>query len=115
MSLKEQMAADAGLFVNIEDFGEAAVCTPLSGPAFSLPVLVGESVTTVGGQVVAIEDEVNMVCAVADLQELAGGEKFTLADGREFVYNATNHRYSDGVFWRLKVSREPRGVPKLRY
>lgn len=106
MSLKEQIAADADLFLNFEDFGEEVVYTRKEGGAVQpLPILFHQGMTMVGGQLVAIETEATAIFAVAAMTP-AAGDFFTRANGESWKIDRNSRRDSDGVYWRIHVVRD---------
>lgn len=114
MSLSEQLALDAALFVNPDDFGIAVTCTVPGVDPFPLNVGFVESSTAKSGEV--IRGDAQMSCPVAEppagLAELVGGTTFTLADGRVFTFNAVCDRKTADGLHVFTVNRQ--ATPTLR-
>jgi len=106
MSLKEQMAADADLFLSVADFGEEVVYTKKEdGSMYAMPLLFHQGMTMVGGQLVAIETEATAIFSAAAMTP-AAGDFFTRENGESWKIDRNSRRDSDGVYWRIHVVRD---------
>lgn len=100
------MAADAALFLNIDDFGEEVIYTPKDGSDVILSVLFAEATLVVGGQVTTIDNEANIVLAVADVALPGGGDVLERENGEVWRINASSAKSTDGIYWRVRVVRD---------
>jgi hypothetical protein len=114
MTLREQMAADAALFVGLAEFGEAVTWQPAGGDPLAEPVAVEfhRGAMVVGGQLVAVETEATVLVPAAAIPAPAAGARFTRADGTVWTVDKSGVRGGDGVFWKLACHRDP--LPTLR-
>lgn len=115
MTLKEQMAADASLFTNTDEFGEevewtaAGAADPLADPV-KISFHLGSVV--LNGQLVAVDSEATLLVPVAAVPDPSGGASFVRSDGNKWTVDQTGVSGSDGVFWKLAAHRDSR--PTLR-
>lgn len=106
MTLKAQMAADAALFLNQEEFAEEVLYTPKDGTAFAVSLLVAPATVKVGGEVVTIDGEVVVILAMADVPAPGAGDTILRENGEAYRLERSSPRSDDGVFWKLRLVRD---------
>lgn len=105
-TLKEQMAADAPIFLNSEEFGEEVTYTPKGGVGRPLSMVIAEATTRVGGEVVTIDGEINAMFTVASAPELGAGDIFTRSNGEVYRLDRGSPRFGDGVWLKVRLAKE---------
>lgn len=109
MSLKEQMAADADVFLNLMEFGEEVTWTPAGADPLvdPVPIAFHQGSMMVGGNLVAIESEGTLLVAKAAIPDPSLGASFVRADGKVWTIDRSGGRGSDNIFWKLAAHLNP--------
>lgn len=115
MTLKTQMAADAGLFLSQDDFGEEVSWYPdgAEDPLLDpVPIQFHQGATMMGQQMIAIESEAVLLVAKTAIPDPSDGASFIRADGKVWSIDRKGLRGADDVFWFLAANLDP--IPTLR-
>lgn len=114
MTLKQQMAADAAIFTNSDEFGEEVAWQPAGADPLEDKVAIQfhQGAMMVKGQMVAIETEGTVLVAITAIPDPAAGANFTRDDGKVWTIDRTGLRGSDTVFHRLACHLDP--LPTLK-
>lgn len=109
MSLKEQMAADVNLFLDLSEFGEEVEWTPTGGEVLEkkIPLSFHQGGTIVNGQAITLDNEATIMVAVAAIPDPQKGASFVRDDGVTWKVNKSGCKGCDGIFWKLAAERNP--------
>jgi hypothetical protein len=102
MTFKDQIAADLDVFINADEFGEAAVYQPLSGEAIDLTVIYDESYELVNPET-GVGIQSNQPLIMAKSASLAG---ITPGTGDQVTIRNETMRV-------IEVQPDGRGVTKI--